>query len=115
MTSAEFVSKAVSDKNFLVMVCANIPDELLHQKQPEPVRTNDPEQKAAQFGGLYATYLGAAAREMGLGLDESDIRDECVELIGRRMGKLQKIKFSVRFITSLKKAGKGQRQPVARG
>ena len=108
MTPAEFASKALNDKKFLIDVCKNIPEEMIKEQQPENTDGLSEEEKAIRLGGLFAKYFGVAAQNMGYDFGEEELRDECVKGF-TKMGLVKKLGFTVRFAKSLAKAGKGQK------
>lgn len=100
MTVNEFVSKVIKDRDFLVEVCKNIPDELLQEEQPtEP---------GAGLGALMSKYFFAATQAMELSFDEDEFAAECDRQMNS-MSTFAKIKYTGRFIRTLAKLGKGNK------
>lgn len=101
MTTSEFVSKALDDKDFLVEVCKNIPDEMLQEEVEQPEESN--------LGFLMGYYYYPATQAMGYEFDEAEFKAKCESQIGALQG-FKKLKYVGRFFKSLKKAGKAKKK-----
>lgn len=100
MTASEFVAKVLKDKGFLLEACKNIPDELLHEENPQT--------EGIGLARVMSRYFYGAAQTMGYGFDEGGFEEECVRQIGAMKG-FSKAAFTLRFFTTLSKAGKGKK------
>ncbi len=100
MTVSEFVSKVIKDRDFLLEVCKNIPEELLKEEQ---------ETESGHFGLAMAKYFYAATQAMGYDFDEAGFGEECERQMNS-MGGFAKVKFAGRFIRTLSKADKGKKK-----
>ena len=110
ITVSEFVSKCISDKAFLLEACKNIPDELIHDGEDE--QTTQSAQGGESSDALYklmGKYFSAASEVMGCSLGEEELKDEFERQV-EPLPKFTKVRFIVRFLRTLVKAGKGKKR-----
>ena len=100
MTISEFVTSVIKDRDFLLEVCKNIPDELLQEEQ---------QTESGHFGLAMAKYYYAASKAMGYDFDETAFGEECERQMNS-MGGFAKVKYAGRFFRTLSKADKAKKK-----
>ena len=103
MSEREFVSMVINDKKYMVEVFGHIPDEVV-EKQAQKGKEQQAGEEA-DLGPEMAGFLVPAAEAMGLDFDSAVLAEEAERQIKELSG-FGKMKFLMRFATSLKKAGK---------
>ena len=109
-TVSEYVSRLMSDKKFLLEACRNIPDELVQdERAPEGAEDATNEEALENLGNMMGRYFSAASEAMGYGFGEDEVAAECKRQLGALKG-FAKVRFIVRFLKTLVKAGKGKKR-----
>ena len=103
MNEREFASKVINDKKYMVEVFGHIPDEVVDRQVQKGKEQQSGD--AADLGPEMAGFLVPAAEAMGLEFDPAVLAGE-VERQIKELSGFGKMKFLMRFATSLKKAGK---------
>ena len=107
MNESEFATKVLKDKSFLLEMVKNIPDELLNQPNSE---AGGQGQENRNMGEFYSSMFFPAAEAMGYSFNKDALEAEFTRQTDSLSG-LAKAGFTFRFFRSLKKAGKGTKQP----
>lgn len=82
-------------------MCKNIPDDLLHEENPD---TN-----GIGFARAMGCHFYGASQVMNCGFDPNEFEAECVKQFGA-MGKFAKVKYGFRFFSTLSKTGRGDKK-----
>ena len=109
-TVSEYVSRLMSDKKFLLEACRNIPDELVQdERASESTEDAANEQALEDLANMMGRYFSAASEAMGYGFGEDEVAAECKRQLGA-LKRFAKVRFIVRFLKTLVKAGKGKKR-----
>lgn len=95
MNVTEFVSRAMSDRHFLVEAFGHVPQESLQVQVPESER--------GDVGGVLAKYLWPYAEDEGLAFTEDELRTECARQTESLKG-LARVRLAGRIVKSVTKA-----------
>ena len=91
MELGEFVSKAMNDRDFLLEVFKQIPDELVNEKGAMPIA----EDEKGQMGKVFGRYCWPGAQAMGCTFTEDELVAECDRQFGELRG-FAKVRFGAR-------------------
>lgn len=101
MNVTEYVSRALSDKDFLVDAFRHVPAESLQVQVPESDK--------GDIGKVLTRYLWPLAQDMGYDFGEDELHEECERQAAALKG-LAKVRLASRVVRSVTKVVREREQ-----